>query len=119
MRAELEAGIMVEVPAAALLAEQLRAPPTSSRSGPTTSTQYTMAAERGNELVGDLLAGAQPAVLRLIRLVAAGAARTDAPWRVRRARRRTRRGGAARRVGRPRAEHGAAAIAEVKQALRP
>jgi phosphocarrier protein FPr len=32
-----------------------------------------MAAERGNELVGDLLAGAQPAVLRLIRLIAAGA----------------------------------------------
>ena len=33
-----------------------------------------MAAERGNELVGDLLAGAQPAVLRLIRLIVAGAA---------------------------------------------
>jgi phosphocarrier protein FPr len=36
-----------------------------------------MAAERGNEHVGDLLAGAQPAVLRLIRLIAAGASGHD------------------------------------------
>jgi phosphoenolpyruvate-protein kinase (PTS system EI component) len=36
-------------------------------------TQYTMAAERGNELVGHLLSGPQPAVLRLIRETVAGA----------------------------------------------
>jgi multiphosphoryl transfer protein len=71
--AELEAGIMVEVPAAALVAEQLAARAEFFSVGTNDLTQYAMAAERGNELVGDLLAGPQPAVLRLIRLIAAGA----------------------------------------------
>ena len=38
-----------------------------------------MAAERGNELVGSLLAGPQPAVLRLVRLIVAGASAHGRP----------------------------------------
>ncbi len=73
VRAPLEVGIMVEVPAAALRADQLAAAADFFSIGTNDLTQYTMAAERGNELVGDLLAGPQPAVLRLIRETVAGA----------------------------------------------
>jgi phosphocarrier protein FPr len=64
---------MVEVPSAALQARQLAALADFFSVGTNDLTQYTMAAERGNELVGDLLAGPQPAVLRLIREIVAGA----------------------------------------------
>jgi phosphocarrier protein FPr len=71
--APLEVGIMVEVPSAALEARQLGALADFFSVGTNDLTQYTMAAERGNELVGDLLSGPQPAVLRLIRETVAGA----------------------------------------------
>jgi phosphocarrier protein FPr len=64
---------MVEVPSAALQARQLAALADFFSVGTNDLTQYTMAAERGNELVGDLLSGPQPAVLRLIRELVAGA----------------------------------------------
>ena len=72
--AQLEVGIMVEVPAAALLAEQFAARVDFFSVGTNDLTQYVMAAERGNEHVASLLAGPQPAVLRLIGDTAAGAA---------------------------------------------
>ncbi len=74
VEAPLEVGIMVEVPAAALQSEQLARRADFFSIGTNDLTQYTMAAERGNELVGDLLTGPQPAVLRLIAATVAGAA---------------------------------------------
>jgi phosphocarrier protein FPr len=77
--APLEVGIMVEVPSAALQARQLAASADFFSIGTNDLTQYTMAAERGNELVGELLSGPQPAVLRLVAETVAGA-QTHGRW---------------------------------------
>ena len=71
--APLEVGIMVEVPSAAVEAGQLAASADFFSIGTNDLTQYTMAAERGNEHVGQLLSGPQPAVLRLVRATVDGA----------------------------------------------
>ncbi|HEY2939540.1 MAG TPA: phosphoenolpyruvate--protein phosphotransferase [Gaiellaceae bacterium] len=67
---ELEVGVMIEVPAAALAAN-LFAPEVDFFSiGTNDLVQYTMAAERGNASVAGLADGLHPSVLRLIRIVA-------------------------------------------------
>ena len=71
--APLEFGIMVEVPAAALSAAELAEHVDFFSLGTNDLTQYTMAAERGNERLAPLLTGPQPAVLRLVRATVAGA----------------------------------------------
>jgi multiphosphoryl transfer protein len=77
VEAPLEVGIMVEVPAAALLAERLARLMDFFSIGTNDLAQYTMAAERGNERVAPLLAGPHPAVLRLVRETAAAAEAHD------------------------------------------
>jgi phosphoenolpyruvate-protein phosphotransferase/dihydroxyacetone kinase phosphotransfer subunit len=67
VRAALELGIMVEVPAAALTASHLARHVDFFSLGTNDLTQYTMAAERGNERLSSLLSGPQPAVLALVR----------------------------------------------------
>ncbi len=71
--APLQLGIMVEVPAAALTAAKLAEHADFFSLGTNDLTQYVMAAERGNERLGQLLAGPQPAVLRLVRKTVEGA----------------------------------------------
>jgi phosphocarrier protein FPr len=74
VRAPLELGIMVEVPAAALMAAELAPQVDFFSLGTNDLTQYTMAAERGNAALEPLLAEPQPAVLRLVQATVAAAA---------------------------------------------
>jgi phosphoenolpyruvate-protein phosphotransferase/dihydroxyacetone kinase phosphotransfer subunit len=72
---ELEVGVMVEVPAAALAAEAFAPEVDFFSLGTNDLTQYTMAAERGNAAVAGLADGLHPALLRLIHAVAEAASR--------------------------------------------
>ena len=75
--APLELGIMVEVPAAALTAARLAEHVDFFSLGTNDLTQYTMAAERGDARLASLLAGPQPAVLRLVQATVQAAAGGD------------------------------------------
>jgi multiphosphoryl transfer protein len=72
-RIELDVGVMIEVPAAALAAEQFAPEVDFFSLGTNDLTQYTLAAERGNAAVAALADGLHPSVLRLIRAVAEAA----------------------------------------------
>jgi multiphosphoryl transfer protein len=72
--APLELGIMVEIPAAALTGAQLAEHVDFFSLGTNDLTQYTMAAERGDARLAGLLAGPQPAVLRLVKATVEAAA---------------------------------------------
>ncbi|MFH0786941.1 MAG: putative PEP-binding protein, partial [Pseudomonadota bacterium] len=66
---KIETGIMIEVPAAALRAEQFAPVVDFFSIGSNDLTQYTLAAERGNSEVATLGDSLHPAVLQLIRHV--------------------------------------------------
>jgi len=69
----MEVGIMVEIPAAALMADRLADEVDFFSIGTNDLSQYTLAADRTNAQVAPLATGFQPAVLRLVRDVIAAA----------------------------------------------
>ncbi len=76
------AGAMIEVPAAALMADKLAREVDFFSLGTNDLTQYTLAADRTNEAVAGLYNAADPAVLRLIRMVVEAARPRSLPVNV-------------------------------------
>jgi phosphocarrier protein FPr/phosphocarrier protein len=72
-------GVMVETPAAAVMADRLAAECDFLSIGTNDLTQYTLAMDRGNPAVAGSVDGLDPAVLRMIEICCRGGAAHDKP----------------------------------------
>jgi phosphotransferase system enzyme I (PtsI) len=78
-RRDLPIGMMVEVPAAALLAEEFAREVDFFSIGTNDLIQYTLAADRSDPAVANLYSPGDPSILRLIRMVLAAGSAYDTP----------------------------------------
>jgi phosphotransferase system enzyme I (PtsI) len=76
---DIEIGSMIELPAAALIADQLAKEVKFLSVGTNDLVQYTMAVDRGNERIAHLYQPTHPAILRLLAM-AAQAAHDNGIW---------------------------------------
>lgn len=75
--ARIKVGVMIEVPAAALMAEQLSSEVHFLSIGTNDLVQYIMAVDRGNDAVAPLFQPFHPAVVRMLRHIADAAHRKN------------------------------------------
>jgi phosphoenolpyruvate-protein kinase (PTS system EI component) len=76
---EIETGVMIETPAAAVCAAELAAEAAFFSIGTNDLVQYTLAADRGNERLRRLQSADHPAVLALIRQTCKAAQEANIP----------------------------------------
>jgi len=76
-RKDLPIGMMVEVPSAALLAEEFAREVNFFSIGTNDLIQYTLAVDRGDPMVANLYRAGDPSILRLIRMIGQAARNHD------------------------------------------
>jgi phosphotransferase system enzyme I (PtsI) len=81
-RRNMKVGMMVEVPSAALMAEEFAPEVDFFSIGTNDLIQYTLAVDRANPAVANLYSAADPSILRLIRMVAQAGTRQGIPVNV-------------------------------------